>query len=107
MRPRDQRIAFVIAGTGVVVCAWAIFGFFRSIIENQLGWTHVATAQRHYQAVGESYSSGFAVGFFLCFFLAIAAISISAWVQDRRARRRQPAMNPLPPVEAPAISQQS
>ena len=106
MRPRDQRIAILIAGPGLVFCAWAILGFFRSIIDNQLGWTDATTAQQHYQAVGESYSSGFAVGFFLCFFLAIAAISISAWVQDRRMKRREPRVSSLSSVEESPVSSQ-
>jgi len=98
LRPRDRVIAIAIASFGLLACGWLVAGFFRTIVYNRLPWTDVATAQEHYLAVGESYGRGFATGFFLCFFLAIAAVSISAWARDRRrtvtanpvqARRRE------------------
>ena len=84
MRPRDRRIAILLACVGVLSCAWVVSDFFQSIVLNRLPWTDAGTAPEHYLAVGESYSRGFAVGFFLCFFLAIGALAVSIWARDRR-----------------------
>ena len=58
-----------------------------TMVNNELPWYHGPTAQEHYLAVGKSYSQGFTIGFFLCFSLALVAVSAGAWAQDRRREK--------------------
>jgi len=85
----------MIAVPGVALCAWAVYRFFATIIQNRLPWDDANTAQEHYLGVGRAFSAGFAAGFFMAFFLAVAAIAISAWARSRRAQR-QARSTPLP-----------
>ena len=68
-------------------------------------WQFFTIGSDHYLAVGQAYSNGFAVGFFLSFFLIILAVAISAWFDRRRGKERAaastepgrfPAAPPLP-----------
>jgi len=79
-------LAFALAGTGV--CVLAISHFIFTIVNNRLPWSAPFEIQAHYQAVGHSYSQGFMVGFFLCFSLAVAAVGLSSWWEQRRLAKK-------------------
>lgn len=84
MRIRDRRIALWIAIPGLVVCWGAIQGFVIRVLHGELP---IVTGTRdHYLAVGKAYSEGFTAGFFLCFFLTLSAIGVTAWLDRRRER---------------------
>jgi hypothetical protein len=87
--PRDRRIAVLFSIAGIGLCCAALIHFLLRINYNYLPWTRDSTIRDHYLAVGQSYTQGFAVGFFLCFFLAVAAISIAPHIA--RARQRSAA----------------
>ena len=57
------------------------------MLNNNLTWQHAQTARAHYLAVGNSYSQGFAIGFFFCFFLALAAAGIGSGLKKRSPER--------------------
>jgi hypothetical protein len=89
---RNRWIAVLLAVAGIGICVVALVGFLLSMIDNNLPWYPNQTARDYYLAVGDSYSQGFTVGFFLCFFLTMMAVSIGALVEKRR--RKSPA--PIP-----------
>jgi hypothetical protein len=75
-------ILLAIAGTGF--CTVALVDFVLTIVQNDLPWHPGQTIREHYVAVGESYSQGFTVGFFLCFSLTVLSVSAAALVERRR-----------------------
>jgi len=79
----------VLAVIGLAASLSFVAGFIGSMVNNNLPWHPGQSAREHYQAVGNSYSQGFAVGFFLCFSLALAAIALGTWIQQRRAERER------------------
>ncbi|HKQ62228.1 MAG TPA: hypothetical protein VJS92_13135 [Candidatus Polarisedimenticolaceae bacterium] len=89
-------IAICLAAAGVVVCLVALLGFIHTVLTNNLPWPYDEGAREYYVAVGQSYSQGFLVGFFLCFFLSLAAVAVGAWAEQRRRRRSAPAPVPAP-----------
>ena len=94
-------IAVLLAVAGAGICVAALVGFLITMIQNNLPWEPDQTVREHYLAVGRSYSQGFTVGFFLCFFLSMLAISVAALVERRRRRLPRaeavnPARRPLP-----------
>jgi len=89
MSARDRRIAIVLAVIGLAATLSFVAGFIGVMVNNNLPWHPEQTAREHYQAVGNSYSQGFAVGFFLCFSLALAAVVLGTWVQQRRTERER------------------
>ena len=97
-----SRIVLALAGLGAAFCAYQLVVFLREIVGNQLPWEHSAKFTReHYVAVGEAYSRGFAVGFFLCFFLAVMALVVGTWYETVvRPRRRRAAVS-LEPARVP------
>ena len=101
MSARDRRIAIVLAVIGLVACISFVAGFIGAMVNNNLPWHPDQTAREHYQAVGDSYSQGFAVGFFLCFSLALAAVAVGTWLQQRRSERELQAVPRVKP--APSI----
>ena len=94
--PRTRRIArsqyfipaMLIAVAGMGVCLLALGGFVAMVATNNLPWHPDWTVQDHYLEIGRSYSQGFVIGFFLCFFLIMGAVSLSAWIENRRETDR-------------------
>jgi len=78
---RWAAILLAVAGTGV--CLIALVGFLATVTQNNLPWQADQSIREHYLAVGESYSQGFTVGFFLCFFLTLIAVSVKSWLEQR------------------------
>jgi hypothetical protein len=70
-----------LAGTGV--CLVALIGFLSTVNGNNLIWQADQSIREHYLAVGDSYSQGFTVGFFLCFFLTLIAVSAKSLLEQR------------------------
>jgi len=70
------------------VCLAALFGFLAMVATNNLPWHQNWTVQEHYLEVGRSYSQGFIIGFFLCFFLIMGAVSVAGWFDTRRRTAR-------------------
>ena len=101
MRSWDRWAAILLAVTGAAVCLVALFGFVATVNHNNLSWKADQSIRDHYLAVGDSYSQGFTVGFFLCFFLILIAVSARS-LMNRQSRvgettrgRRGPA-RPVP-----------
>ena len=78
MSRRVGWISLCIAALGLGACLLALVGFFRTILSNGLPFHTELTARELYLAVGRAYSSGFLTGFFLCFFLVVAVLAVSA-----------------------------
>jgi hypothetical protein len=74
----------LISIVGMAVCVAALAGFVAMVATNNLPWHADWTVQDHYLEIGRSYSQGFIIGFFLCFFLIMGAVSVSAWIGTRR-----------------------
>lgn len=85
---------------GVGVCAVALMGFVAMVATNNLPWHPDWTVQDHYLEIGRSYSQGFIIGFFLCFFLIMGAVSVSAWVETRRRSSTAVSRSSSPGVRA-------
>ena len=85
MRVRDRWITLIVAFVGMTVCLIGVVGFIWSVSSNNLPWDPNKPAREYYLEVGSAYGDGFIMGFFLCFFLVLAALAIGAWlgyVQD-------------------------
>jgi len=74
-------LAFV--GAGLSLLSLSVFIF--EILNNTIPWYPRQSIREFYVAMGNSFSQGFITGFFLCFFLAMAAASFY------RRRHPQPA----------------
>ncbi len=95
---RTRQISLAVATLGAGYCLYLLIGFLRIIAGNRLAWEGSARFTReHYLAVGEAYSRGFIVGFFLCFCLAVVAFVVGSWYEKSVKTRRAAA-------EAPALS---
>ncbi|HXV76175.1 MAG TPA: hypothetical protein VD788_07630 [Candidatus Polarisedimenticolaceae bacterium] len=81
-------VAAVVSALGVVVCLGALAGFILTVATNRLRWYPGLTIQEHYLAIGRSYTQGFVVGFFLCFFMVVGALALSRFVERYRRRSR-------------------
>jgi hypothetical protein len=46
------------------------------VFTNNLGWAPNQSAQEYYLEVGSAFGDGFIMGFFLCFFLVLGAITL-------------------------------
>ncbi len=86
LRSRFHWVAVLVSLAGVVVCAAALLGFVATMATNNLPWYPGLTVQEHYQEIGRSYSQGFIIGFFLCFFLVMGSVSLATWFQGRRRK---------------------
>lgn len=86
---RNQHLlpALVLALAGAGLCLAAMVGFVAMVATNNLPWHPGLTIQEHYLQVGRSYSQGFVVGFFLCFFLTLGAVAVSRWWEGRKLRQ--------------------
>lgn len=92
--------AILIATAGMGVCLAAMFGFVAMVATNNLPWYPGWTIQDHYLEMGRFYSQGFIIGFFLCFFLVMAAVSVSAWLETRRNSTKGVSRSSAPGVRA-------
>jgi len=93
--PRHYVVpALAVAAAGVGFCLFALAGFVLTVATNNLPWHPGLTVQEHYQEMGRSYSQGFVVGFFLCFFLTLGAVIVSSWWERRRERLPRPVRQP-------------
>ncbi|MCP3978358.1 MAG: hypothetical protein GY716_03360 [bacterium] len=88
MTPRTRWTMILIAIVGTGVCSSAVISFILTIFNNELPVEPGGgSLQAQYLAVGQTYSQGFTVGFFLCLFLSLVAIAIGSWTDSRRAAR--------------------
>jgi hypothetical protein len=74
-------VAVAVAAT----CVAAVGHFLHTIFYNRLPFPGEHVVRDHYLAVGNSYSQGFVVGFFLCLSLAMLAVSL-AGLREARLR---------------------
>lgn len=98
MKSKDRRLAVLVALAGVGLCCAALLHFVLVLVNNGLPWKPDQSVREHYRAVGSFYAQGFIVGFFLCFFLSLAAVALATWAAGGRERRAeeqaQPALHP-------------
>jgi hypothetical protein len=87
-RRKHSVLAMIVSIAGVAVCLTALGGFVLTVATNNLPWYPGLTVQDHYVEIGRSYTQGFVVGFFLCFFMTVGAIGVSQWVENRRKSAR-------------------
>ena len=85
MKTGNRWLAILVAVAGMGVCLVALVGFVLTVLRNHLPWHQAQTVREYYQAVGDSYSQGFTVGFFLCFFMTMIAVTISTFF-DRKEK---------------------
>jgi hypothetical protein len=86
----------ITALAGVGVCTAALIHFLLTILYNKLPWSPDQPVRDHYLAVGNSYSQGFIVGFFLCFSLAVLAVAVASMKERHRAARQSNDSSDLP-----------
>ena len=72
----------VIAFAGVGTSLAAVVHFVLAVFNNRIPWH--TEAREFYLAVGRSYTQGFAIGFFLCFSLAVAATAVVGTLEQLR-----------------------
>jgi hypothetical protein len=92
MKKNNRWVPILVAVAGMGVCMVALVGFMMTMLQNNLPWHHEQGIREYYQAVGESYSQGFMIGFFLCFFMTMVAVSLSTWFENRRHGSALPAL---------------
>ena len=83
MRSQFHWLAILVAVAGLGVCLAALLGFVATIATNNLSWYPGWTVQEHYLEIGRTYGQGFIIGFFLCFFLIMASISLAGAIRVR------------------------
>jgi hypothetical protein len=89
MRVGNRLVGVLVAIVGVAVCLAGLLGFLLGILHNTLPWHPEQSVREHYLAVGRSFSEGFTVGFFLCFFMILAVVA--AWPRAIRPSRESQA----------------
>jgi hypothetical protein len=92
MKKNNRWVPILVAVAGMGVCLVALVGFLMTMLQNNLPWHQEQGIREYYQAVGESYSQGFMIGFFLCFFMTMVAVSLSTWFENRNRREGIPAL---------------
>ena len=85
MEHRPTWTAVGLGMAGIAACALGVGGFIWAISSNNLPWSPGQSARDFYREIGNAYSQGFVMGFFLCFFLVLLALTIGAHVRQRRA----------------------
>ncbi len=87
MKPTVRIVAIALAGVGASLAA--VVHFVLTVFHNSIPWH--PEAREFYLALGRSYTEGFAIGFFLCFSLAVAATAVAGILEQRRSRpQRRP-----------------
>jgi hypothetical protein len=81
---RNRWFAIFVATAGAGLCVIALAGFLLTMARNNLPWAADQTIRDYYLAMGETYSQGFMVGFFLCFFLIMLSVTVTALIEHRR-----------------------
>ena len=84
---RRRWFGILLALIGIGVCLSALLGFITMLWTNNLPSNDTGNVRDYYVVVGRSYSQGFTVGFFLCLFLTLAAVSVRDQVLAFRRRR--------------------
>jgi ABC-type Fe3+ transport system permease subunit len=95
MKTGNRWIAILVAVAGMGVCLVALVGFVLTVLQNNLPWHQSQTIREHYQAIGDSYSQGFTVGFFLCFFMTMIAVTLSTFFSRRADSDIQAGQSPI------------
>jgi hypothetical protein len=88
MTGRHRRLALILSIPGIVACLFAIAAFLLDFLHNRLPWLPGASHRGQYLAIGQAFSRGFIAGFFLCFFLMLAAFAVGTWFDQRLAQRK-------------------
>ena len=81
MKFKVRMVVIALAGVGTSLTAVA--NFVLTVFHNRLPLN--PESREFYLVVGRSYTEGFAIGFFLCFSLAVAATAISGLLERRRS----------------------
>jgi hypothetical protein len=87
LRIRRRWFGIALALLGVGVCLSALLGFITMLWTNNLPSNDTGNVRDYYVVVGRSYSQGFTVGFFLCLFLSLVAVTVRDQVLSLRRRR--------------------
>ena len=85
MKAPDRWITLLLAAAGISTCLLGVGGFVWTVFSNNLPWSPGTTARDYYLEIGKTYSQGFIMGFFLCFFLALLAVGLAAWARQHRS----------------------
>ena len=91
VKPADRWITLLLAAAGISTCLMGVGGFVWTVFSNNLPWSPGTTARDYYLEMGKTYSQGFIMGFFLCFFLALLAVGLAAWTRQHRPIRENAA----------------
>jgi uncharacterized membrane protein YbhN (UPF0104 family) len=105
LKSKPRWLALAVALVGIAVCVAALVGFLATILTNNLPWHAGQSVREHYLTVGEFYGQGFMIGFFLCFFLTMVAVTIDRWVKSRarplaKRERKLPEQKGVPVLES-------
>ena len=99
---RRQRLLSILIGiVGAAGSCVALVSFLVRMRGNGLIVPIAPTKSAFYQTVGTAYSSGFAAGFSLCFFLTLLAVAIGTWLDGRRSEIVTRAETTRVPLVAP------
>lgn len=91
MQTRDRRIALILALAGIGACMTGMLAFVINIVNNTLPWHPGQSIREYYQVVGNSYSQGFFIGFFFCFFMTLVVLAVWSGTRPvKLAPGRQP-----------------
>lgn len=83
MKSSQLRI-LIVAIVGAATSIVAVAHFVLTVMNNRLPWHR--GVRDFYLAVGRSYTEGFAIGFFFCFSLTVAATALAGMLKNRRER---------------------
>ena len=80
MKPSVRIVVIALVGVGTSFAA--VVNFLLTVFHNRIPWQ--PEAREFYLVVGRSYTQGFAIGFFFCFSLAVAATAITSILEQRK-----------------------